>query len=232
MPSTLARPTDPRDAFLDEVAHQLRTPLTPLLMLAHLLRDATAVPEALRPQLELVRENAERLADLVEELAEIARLRRGKLSLSHEPLDGLRLVAEALAARRGEAQSRGVLVATVPAPAVRISGDGVRLRRALEAMLALAISRTPRGGIVTVESTISSAGWSLVVSDEGQPLTAEQSALLLDPLAAHAVRREAETLGAGIAIACAVAEALGGGLEIDGTGRGGARITLRLPTSR
>jgi signal transduction histidine kinase len=229
--STTSAPSlDPRDAFLDLAAHQLRTPLTPLLMLAHLIGDSDELPESLRAHASLLRENVERAARLVDELADFGRLRAGRLRIEREDLDFGRLVADGVVAREPDAADRRIrleLTAAVELPRVR--GDAPRLRRAIDTLVANAITHADAGSTVVVRARAVGGAVALTVADQGRGLSAAALAGLVDPPRAGG-SRGASHLGVGLALAHAVAELHGGTLTAhsDGPARG-ATFTLRLP---
>jgi signal transduction histidine kinase len=232
LPSPLSARPDPRDAFLDEAAHQLRTPLSPLLMLAHLVGEDPTLPEGLRPHLELMRENVERAARLIDELADYGRLRAGRLRIDADVLDFAALVAEAVTARAAEAAERGLSFETTCAEELpRLRGDGPRLRRVVDTLLCNAIvhadSRTP----IVVRARMVGGSIALTVADQGRGIAPEALATLFDPEPASGSRRGSH-LGVGLALARAIAELHRGSLvaHSDGPGRG-ATFTLRLPVA-
>jgi PAS domain S-box-containing protein len=76
-----------KDDFLAALSHELRTPLTPVLMTATALESDPALPAEMRDQLAMMRRNIELEARLIDDLLDITRISRGKLTIAPVPVD-------------------------------------------------------------------------------------------------------------------------------------------------
>jgi signal transduction histidine kinase len=214
MTERLAERLSAEQRFTADVAHDLRTPVTGLLTAAALLDDS-------RPA-QLVRDRAEALATLVEELLEVARLDRGQetAELEHVSLADVvdRTVRRGTAS--GELADAELLVRRNP-DAGTVATDPRRVERVLTNLLRNAVGH----GEPPVEVT--QHQHSISVRDHGSGFDA--SMLSEGPQPFRRQRFHADGNGLGLVIAAGHAAVLGGTLELANAEDGGARVTLRLP---
>ncbi|MGI8502438.1 MAG: PAS domain S-box protein [Hassallia sp.] len=144
-----------KDEFLAVLSHELRTPLNPILGWAKLLRkrkfDQTATDKAL----ETIERNAKLQAQLIEDLLDVSRILRGKLSLNVCPVNLATTIESAIETVRLSAQAKSIEIKTILDPNVgRISGDSNRLQQVIWNLLSNAIKFTPPGGCVEVRLSV------------------------------------------------------------------------------
>ncbi len=226
-----------QERWVSDVAHELKTPLTALLLVGDSLaaqatdRNAVLVE---RLQRELLR-----MQELVRDLLELSRLENtiptpqdGEGPVLLAPLVervwlGLRPMAEARRIRL-DLKEEG------PAPSlpVRIPGDGPRLHRALLNLLDNALHYSPDGGTVRVRIEAGPKWCRLSVHDEGPGLSEEDMAHMFerfyrgDPSRARSQRGGS---GLGLAIVEQIALTHGGRVQALNHPRGGAQLDLLLP---
>jgi signal transduction histidine kinase len=158
------------------VSHELKTPLTSIRLVLHLLLEEQAGP--LQPkQLELLvdaRDNAERLLTMINNLLDLARLERGGSQLTLEPESPTDLLRAAYESFRPRAHDRGVeLVLEDPGYMAKVPVDKVRLQHALQNLLNNALSHTPTGGRITLAAKAGSDSVVLSVTDTGSGIPSE-----------------------------------------------------------
>ncbi len=214
-----------RRAFLADVAHELRTPLS-------LIRGRVeAMVDGVHPRddahLLAVLDQAEALERLVGDVATVALAETGSLSLRLEPVD-LALLADAVADDFGErARAAGIIVESAAAPVpVQAIADPARLRQALANLVANAIRHTPSGGKVEILATSSPGTASLAVADSGSGIPKE----LLERVQDRFVRDpESPGSGLGLAIVSEIAGAHGGTVSVESSAGRGTTVTIALP---
>jgi CheY-like chemotaxis protein len=234
---TGARPRKRRpraiEIALAGLAHDIRTPLTGILVLSQLLQ-ASDLPQRERGWAEAIRDAADHLARLTTLVVDAAKAESNGLVLREEPFSPRGLaqsVAGSLAAR---AQGKGLaanitIVKNMPG---RISGDEVRLRSALENLVDNAVKFTERGHIgFTASSAQAGRGrtrLTFTVTDSGIGITAADLKRLFRPFAqaSEDVARRYGGAGLGLVFVKRVARAMGGGLEV--TSEPGHGSTFRL----
>jgi len=96
-----------KDLFLSVLSHELRTPLTPALAVIGILERDASLAEPVRRQIEMVRRNVETEARLVDDLLDLTRIARGKLSLHPEAVDAHAVVGNVLAMFQRKWMKRG-----------------------------------------------------------------------------------------------------------------------------
>nr|BFE60063.1 HAMP domain-containing sensor histidine kinase [Dactylosporangium thailandense] len=186
-------------AFSADVSHQLRTPLTALLLaLESALRDPQPDPRRLRAAAANALRRAERLRDTVEELLDLAR----DTHVSAEPLDVAGLLAGARERWHGEFAARGrrLVLPSLPRLPV-VPASNAAARQILDVLLANALAHG--AGTATVAVTELGPGVSIEVGDEGPGITG-------DPERVFARRAR----GIGLSLARSLAEAEGGRLLV------------------
>ena len=116
-----------KDQFIAMLGHELRTPLNALLAAAHMLEHAKAGEELTREAGGVVGRQARQMTRLVEDLLDVNRIVRGKVSLSRRPLDVARVVEEVLGELRmaGRLAKHDVRLALQPA---WVRADEARLK--------------------------------------------------------------------------------------------------------
>ena len=226
-----------RDTFLAIAAHELKTPVTALRGIAQLLLRRQARgrldPADLVVRLRRIEEATARLATLVEELLDVARLRGGQLPLTSAPLDLVALTADAVArAREGDEGTDRVALSTEMGLAP-IVGDAGRLEQVLTNLLDNALKYSSAGDPVAVVVRAAGDGVQVSISDTGIGLPPGAAEAIFMPFgrAANAAASGVPGLGLGLYICRTIAARHGGRLWAESAGEGqGATFHLWLPT--
>jgi signal transduction histidine kinase len=213
------------------LAHELRTPLVPVIGFAELLEGGHAkTPEAAQSYGQHLREAGERMLETVDKLLTWERL-RGQGAPAREPVDAICLVTEAVSRTRRLAEAGAVRVDILSVPAIPLHVEVDVLAKALAGLLDNAIRATPPSGAVEVGVEAVGGLVRLVVRDRGPGVSA---ALLADPgrpfaVDGSALTRKRDGLGLGLAIARLAAERHGGRLALLARDGGGIEAALELP---
>ncbi|MFA1545190.1 sensor histidine kinase [Actinomadura chokoriensis] len=214
-------------AFVSDVSHELRSPLTALRMEVEL---ALAAPDETDVQIMLraVLENTERLAAVVDDLLALATLEAGR-TFPHEWVDLTELADEEVLRRPRRTQ-----VTVLSEGSVTVRGGRVELARLLTNLLDNA-DRHAAGEVTMIVRPEPPATAVVEVIDDGPGIAPEDRERVFERFTrlAEGRHRDAGGTGLGLAISRDIAEAHGGSLiltdRIDG--RSGARFVLRLPMS-
>jgi PAS domain S-box-containing protein len=222
-----------RTQFLNNAAHELGTPLTPIKLQVQLLRDRVLVgAEPPRKSVEILERNVERLGHLVKDLLDAARLQAGQLRLQPQPCEVGEMLAHAVEAYAGLAQANGIGLAMPPGPALRVHADPARLGQVFDNLLSNAIKFTPRGGSIAVRRAQEGDQVVVTVADTGIGLTREAMAKLFRPFSqVHDTMQQSRPgTGLGLYVSKGILEATGGTLSCASPGPGqGSTFTVRLP---
>jgi signal transduction histidine kinase/ActR/RegA family two-component response regulator len=229
-----------KDNFLAQLSHELRTPLTPVLMTAAALRDDTSLSASTREAFAMIERNVALEARLIDDLLDLTRVTRGKLSLRTEACDVHALVSQAIEIVCDEGREKQIQVSPDLAASHRhVLGDRARLQQVIWNLLRNAVNFTPQGGSINISTKDAECvadgaarpGICIEVSDSGVGFDATLAENLFEPFYQATGSRSAG-LGLGLAIARAIVELHHGSISArsDGAGRG-ATFTVTLPVS-
>lgn len=122
-----------KDKFLAALSHELRTPLTPVLMLASVLRAEAKLPVEVREQLSLMQHNIELEARLIDDLLDLTRIARGKLTMFRQPVDIHSLLIHGEQIVAADAHEKALSIGLeLNATEHTVSGDGAAASGVLE----------------------------------------------------------------------------------------------------
>jgi signal transduction histidine kinase len=212
--------------FMADAAHELRTPITVLRARTEvaLTREREAEQDA--ASLKAIAQEAARLGDIVGDLLTLARADAGERPVAHETLYLDDLAADAVDAVRALADRKGVALEVGRFDEAGISGDPTLVRRLLIIVLDNAIKYTPAGGHVRLDVSSADGDRSVVVTDSGIGIPADQLAHVFERFyRSDPARREAEGAGLGLAIARWIADLHGARIDIR-SAPGGTRVAI------
>ena len=222
-----------KDETLRTASHEVKTPLTIILLQLALLRKTSRADftPAQERSIQVLERNLKRLASLLEDLLDKARLDAGRLPLLPQPMDLRDLVIETADAFEESAAEYGIRIKVEAGPA-HVWGDPARLSQVLYNLVGNALKFTPAGGTVRLRVAGTPEGAEAEVWDDGPGLTAEQMATLFQPFNQVHQPEAGRPRGAGLGLAiCRGIVARHGGriwVESDGPGRG-SRFRFTLP---
>jgi signal transduction histidine kinase len=219
--------------FVDDASHELRTPLAILKAELDLAQSRSRTSQELQAALRSAAEEADRLTALAETLLVFSRAGDGRMPL-HRQQTGLdELLQDACSALAVRAAAAGVEVRVVR-HGVTAFIDPVRVRQAVENIVANALRHTPRGGQVRVSATRAGDTVRLTVQDTGAGFDPAFLPRAFDPFARGPAEQAGSGQGAGLGLAIvrATAEAHGGRAAAANRAEGGACVTLFLHAAR
>jgi signal transduction histidine kinase len=215
--------------FAADASHELRTPLTSIAGYARMLEEwGLRDPRTAQEGVAAIRQASERMQRLVEGLLALTRGDEGA-PLEIEDHD-LAAIAEEAAQTARTAAGERLAVEYHPAKrSVNASLDQNRIRQVAAILLDNAVKYTPDGGRVTVR-ILEKNGWAeLEVSDTGPGISEDELPLIFERFYQAEASRAAGGAGLGLSIACQIAEAHGGRIEVESSPGGGSTFTLLLP---
>ncbi len=222
-----------KDQFLATVSHELRNPLNPIMMWSVLLRDPRLAPEKQRHASEVIEQNVKSLAQLIDDLLDVARIESGKMRLDVGPVELQHVIEQAIQTVQPGAEAKQIRLGVVLDPrAGPIAGDPARLQQVVWNLLSNAIKFTPRGGSVRVTLARINSQVELTVADSGQGIAPDLLPHVFDPFwqGESGSTRRRGGLGLGLAIVRHLVELHAGTVaaESDGIGKG-AVFKLTFP---
>ena len=225
--------------FLMSISHDLRTPLTAISGYAESLADGVVPPEQAQRVGEIMLGESQRLARLVADLLDLARLDAQEFRVDLAVVDVAETVEAAGAVWASRCAAEGVRFAVErhAAPALA-TADPSRLRQALDGLLENALRVTPSGApiVLAVRHERDTYGRVLVVAevrDGGPGLSDADLAVAFDRSALHDRYRGVRRVGTGLGLAIVhgLVSRIGGTISAGHAPEGGARFTIRLLAS-
>jgi two-component system, OmpR family, sensor histidine kinase BaeS len=230
-----------RRRFLQDAAHELKTPLAVIDATSSAILDGVYTPE--RRHLETIRDQSRVLARIVDDLRTISLAEGGNLPLDRRPQDARRVLDSVAAGFEARAATESIRLLVDAPGGLSVDADPDRLRQMLGALVDNALRHTPAGGTVRLLAATSSAATKagtprsmvrLVVEDTGPGIPEEALPRIFERFfqADPSRSRGTGTSGLGLSIVRALAEAHGARVGAENRTGGGARLWIELAPSR
>ena len=234
MTSTLETQRDLHRRLINDVSHELNTPLTVIQLEATGLRDGLQTPESASAH---IIDEVDRLRGLVTDLDWLAESDHGEFRLNLEASSIYELVSAEVDRWQPQSQARGVelsLEASADLPDMDI--DRMRISQALGNVLSNSIHCTQAGGNILLKAWLEGDGaLAISITDDGTGIDPSDLPYILD----HFYRTDQSRsrgiggTGLGLAITRAIVEAHGGTITVRSDGLGqGVTVTFRLPLTK
>jgi two-component system OmpR family sensor kinase len=220
-----------RDRLLADISHELRSPLARLHLAIDLARQS---PDKTAQSLQRIRQEADRLDEMVGELLALSKLEHG-MKLSSEYFFISEITGTVVEDARYEAQEKGVVIEFVASPLhwgreALVVGSGKLISRAIENIVRNALRFSRRGETITIEMQSNAAGTTLSIRDEGPGVRDQQLDSLFEPFV-QANPVDGQGYGLGLAIARRAVMAHGGTIKAARGSSTGLTVTLWLPAA-
>jgi PAS domain S-box-containing protein len=220
--------------FLANVSHEIRTPMNAVIGMAELLLD-TPLRSVQREYLIALKDSAESLLGLINDLLDFSRIEAGKLDLVTAAFDVRELLGDTLRTLGVRAHQKGLELVSRIAPEVPplVVGDAARLRQVIVNLVGNAIKFTATGEVLLEVQArgrdADAATLAFAVSDTGIGIPPEKQRLIFEAFAQAdgSTTREYGGSGLGLAIASRIVATMGGRIEVESTPGRGSRFHFR-----
>lgn len=238
-----------KSEFVSLVSHELRTPLTSIKGYIDLLLDGDAgeLTEEQQEYLGIVKNNADRLIALINDLLDVSRIDAGKIDLQRSPLDLARLIHVVADSLRPSIEAKGqhltldltgghepLLGGRDDARLPAVLADADRVTQILTNLLSNAYKYTPAGGSICVKAYTEGDHVRVDVQDTGIGLSTEEQSQIFNRFfrAHNRTTQEIGGTGLGLTIARSLVEMLGGKIMVSSSPGQGSTFSFTLPVAQ
>jgi PAS domain S-box-containing protein len=221
-----------KDAFIATVAHELRSPLAPIMSAAQLI-DTTDNPDMIKRMAAVITRQARMLGRLVNDLFDASRIMRGELPLHKTTLPFERVLQVALDMVRPSVEARRQVLTVTPLPAgLQVECDDVRVAQLIANVLVNASKYTQEQGAIDVAVAVTGDTVRVHVTDNGIGIAPDRLADIFTLYAQvdHGDVKRRGGMGVGLSLARDLARGHGGSVQAFSDGPGlGSRFDIVLP---
>ena len=221
-----------KDEFLAMLAHELRNPLAPIRNAAQILRVHAKGNTKLEWARAVIERQCRQLTHLVDDLLDVSRIVRGRITLERAPVEVSQLVSQALETSRPLLRQRGQQLTVTLQPGLpHLQGDLARLVQVLDNLLGNAAKYTPEGGHIWLDAEHERGQLVLRVRDSGIGITADLLPHVFDLFTQgeRTLDRSQGGLGIGLTMVKRIVEMHGGSVDAMSAGPGcGSEFVVRL----
>ncbi|MBI4363892.1 MAG: PAS domain S-box protein [Candidatus Latescibacteria bacterium] len=227
-----------KNEFLANTSHELRTPLNAVIGFATLLEQKVAESEEERQSFaKAIRESAEHLLAVINDILDLAKVEAGKLELAVETGDATPTILAAAGTIRSSALRKGLSVTVeTPAEPLEMRLDPARMRQILLNLLGNAVKFADKGEVrIRAWREVAPPEIRIVIEDTGIGIAEQDLGRLFVKFSQvdGSYKRRHQGTGLGLVITQSLVQRMGGriSIESDGLGRG-TRVTLAFPAVR
>lgn len=207
-----------KDEFVNQLGHDLKSPLTPMVTLLHLIKRQEQDPE----QIELIEAtlaNAEYMSELVTKTLQLAKLNSPHTQLNIEQVNLWTNVSRIIQNKSHTLSDNGIKVKNKIDKSILVRADSLRLQELMDNIIVNAIKHTPMQGTITLDAKIRSEFVTVSIKDTGEGMTKEQMTNIFNEFyKADRTKYEPDSAGLGLAICKRIIEKHGGKIWVTSPG--------------
>jgi len=222
-----------KSTFLATMSHELRTPLNSIIGFTGIVSQGMAGPlnAEQAKQLNIVKNSARHLLDLINDVLDISKIEAGQLEIQCEKFSISRAIEKVVAIVSPLAQKKGIALHTEISPEVgSISGDQRRTEQILLNLLGNAVKFTDEGSVM-IRCWRDGQGVVTAITDTGIGIDPQDQKSIFEPFrqADTGLARKREGTGLGLSICKRLVDLMGGFISVDSARGKGSTFSVRLP---
>jgi len=215
----------------DNIAHDLRSPITRIRGIAETSLTGNPDLEDLRGMAASIIEESDRLVEMINTMLEITKAEAGVAKIAANKVDMRKIVQDATDLFQPLAEDRNLsMQLNIPSQPVFVLGDRARLQRAVANLLDNAIKYTPPGGSIAVSMEIDEARVKVEIADTGIGIDEDELHRIFDRFYRGDKSRSTPGSGLGLSLALAIIRAHYGDITVKSIQGTGSTFTILLPT--
>lgn len=216
--------------FTSDVAHELRTPVSVVLMQCEELLQGGRLEEESRRGVSLIHRKVKGISDMISQLLLLSRADQGRERINLEQVD-LSELAEMVAEEFAEiAKEKNIAIQTEIEPNLRMTADQTLMIRLLGNLLENAVNYGNAGGHIWLSARKADGGVQLQVKDDGIGISPQDLPRIWDRFYQADPSRNSESSGLGLSMVKWIAEAHGGQISVSSELGKGAAFLCIFPT--
>ena len=224
-----------KSTFLANMSHEIRTPMNSIIGFSELAQDDD-IPEKTTDYLTNIRNSAEWLLKIINDILDLSKIESGKIELEKIPFDLSDIVSHCQTSIAKSAAEKGITLYCYAEPSIgkKLLGDPYRLRQAIMNLLSNSVKFTEMGTVKVLASIVNSGDTGTAlrfeIKDSGIGMTQSQIEKILAPFeqADGSVTRRFGGTGLGMPITKSIVELMGGELKIDSIPGVGSKFSFDL----
>ena len=219
-----------KDAFINQLSHDLKTPLTPLVALLPMVESRTDDPESKR-MLNMVMDNVDYMKNLTERTLQLARLNSSGVILKLEKVDLVSEIKNTIDSLSPVFEENSINVVNNTVSPLDVEADRMLIKELIHNIISNAVKYTNGVGSVTFNSFLNDDTVGISITDTGIGMTMEQQKRVFEEFyKTDDARNDRSSTGLGLAICRSIIEKHGGSIKAESPGLGqGTTMHFMLP---
>ncbi len=228
--SRVSEESQQKTEFLAMLSHELRNPIGPILMAAHVMRNHSVEAPADRGMLGIITRQSKQLERIIDDLMDVSRAATNKMELRKTRVNLLDIVDTAIESSRANIDLRRHSLRVVqPDRALYLTADSTRMTQVIANLLNNACRYTPEGGDIALVIKPDGDDVTIAVKDNGIGIAREMLERIFE-MFVQAGTPHAGGLGIGLTLVKRVVELHGGSIKVNSLGENlGSEFVIRLP---